>query len=287
MGQVSGLVGELNFVTSYWWNGCRTPFFLMVETAREPAGIVALCLLDLGFDDIIRSFTRPGGAGGHRKTGKTRGNKRKYLSGIPEISDLIAHRIDGTEDWRARDVQQGVRALWKLDGWIQATTWNIAVVELSTDFAYMTLLGVLKLKATKCDVPGRGYIEGNDLDPFNNGQWYALPFQNQVYTEYPVTANALNMFIDDGNYYQVLSSMIATNPTIDNGDVQWELRVAAAEGGGVYQSAVHALPAGGTVSDFFAAIIKGPGFIQLYQRSHADIVFPNHYITVFPSMFTT
>lgn len=286
MGQVSGLAGELNFVVSYWWNGCATPFNLMVECAREPAGEVALVFLSTGLDDIVRSFTRPG-HGGHRRTSKkNRGNRKGYFKGVPEISDMVAGRFPGVEDWRKRDVQQGVRSLWKLDGLIQAVTWNVVVVELASDFTFKTVLGMLQLKQTKCDVPGRAYIQGKDLDPFNNGQWFALPFQEVLYQQYPVTVNPLNMFFDDGNYYQVLSEVVAYNPTNTDGDVQWEFRVAAAEGGGIYQSAVHPVPRQGVASDMFAVIIKGPGYIQLYQRSHADLVFPNHYIVGFPSMFT-
>lgn len=286
MGQVSGLAGELNFVVSYWWNGCSTPFNLMIECAREPAGTVALVFLSAGWDDILRSIYRPG-RGGHRPPSpRNRGNRKGYLRGVPEVSDMIVELVHLPNEWKERDVQQGVRSLWKIDGLIQAVTWNVVVVELASDFTFKTILGMLSLKQTKCDVPGRGYISGNDPFPFNNGQWYALPFQDVHYIEYPVTSNPLNMFFDDANYYQVLSQVIAHNPTGTDGDVQWEFRVAAAEGGGIYQSAVHHAGAGATISDMFAVIIKGPGYVQLYQRSHADLVFPNHYITAFPSMFT-
>lgn len=286
MGQVSGLAGELNFIVSYWWNGCRTPFNLMVECAREPAGIVALALLDTGIDDLVRSFTRPKGLGGHKSGRKKRGSKKLQFNGIPEISDLIAGRVDGVDDWRKRDVQNGVRSLWKLDNLIQGVTWNVVVVELSTDFAFMSVLGMLKLKATKCDVPGRGMIQGEDLSPFNNGQWYVLPMQEQVYLEYPVHAGPYTLFGEGSNYYQIIASTLAYKPGGIDGWLEWEFRVSAAEGGGIFRSARHTIGPGSAVSDFFAIILKAPFQLSLYQRSEGDIIYPEHYMTAFPSMFT-
>lgn len=286
MSQITRLAGELNFVVSYWWNGCRTPFNLMVECAREPAGIVALALLDTGFDDLARSLTRPGG-GGHRPgSRRNRGGKLPKFDGIPEISDMAASRIDGIKEMRARDVQQGVRSLWALDGLLQRAVWNVVVVELASDFTFRSILGMLSLKQTKCDVPGRCNIKGNDIDAFNNGQWYFLPFQEVVYVEWPVYVSPAGAFTEDENYYMLLCECVAFNNSPGSGDVQWEFRVAAAEGGGIYQSAVFPVGGGGTVSTFFSLIVKGGFQIQLYQRSHADIIFVNHSIVAFPSMFT-
>jgi hypothetical protein len=285
MGQTTPLTGELNFIVSYFWNGCRTPFQLLIETARPISGEIALVFLTNDWQDIVTTFWRPKGLRQNRHGRKKR--KGRGGGGIPSPLDLVSQNIDSLHDPFFGDPTPGTTFLWTIEQQIERISWTVAVIELSKTLVFETLLGVLELEATKCDVPGRAMAKGEEYEPFNNGQIYYLPCQDVIYEEWPCDVDFGTVYFNDGNYYQILASCMAQNQGDSDGWFELEIWVSAEQGGGVYRYNRQDLGPGAKSTANFSAIVKGEGFIQWYQRSQGRIVYPNYNISCIPSAFTT
>lgn len=283
-GQIPHLDAEINFIVSYIWNGCRTPFMLMIDCAQEPAGEAAMALLDFGFDDILRSFFRPKGLRSGRHGRKRRGKKR--FSGVPEISDMMASRIDGLEEFRGRSMQQGTKMLWIIDNWAQRAIWEVAIIDITATFLYKSMLGILKLKATHCAIPGRICCEGQEWDAFNNGQWYAIPIQNERYADGGYFSSTFAAHIPAGARAQVMASVKFTNIDNHQGSVKVRFGILGGPDSAIYEDDLGTLGAGETRDAIFSAIVEGPCTLQWTQQSFgAEIGVAYSNITAFNSFF--
>lgn len=279
------LTGELNFIISYFFNGCRTPITGFAECALPFAGEVALVLIGYDWQDITTAFFRPKGLRSARHGRKSA--KRRKGGGIPQIPDLIAEHCPTIEEFSTYVVTDQNKIWWKIESTIERITWEIALIELTTDFAYKSLLGVLKLKATKCAVPGRASTSSKEWDPFNNGQYYAIPIETIDYEEYPVTVTKPNIQMENGDYYQIMVEVTAFNRGQESGSVDLQIWIQATDGGGIFATGWIELGPGSSTSNTGAFIVKGPGFVRVEQASHGEIAILSCNMSVVPSAFTT
>ncbi len=202
MANITPLTGELNFVINYFWNGCRAPFTLYAETSLPLAGEVAIVLLGFDWQDITTAFFRPKGlrsARHGRKSAKKRGS-----GGVPQIPDLIAEHTPTIDEFAQYVVTDSNKIWWKLEAAIERTTWTVALIELTHDFAYKSLLGVLSLKQVKCDVAGRAFATGQQWTMFNNGAAYLVELGTIVYAEYPCRVEHSVVYFDDAKDYLIM-----------------------------------------------------------------------------------
>jgi hypothetical protein len=223
MGISPQLVGEINFIVSYFFNGCRTPLMLYCETALPIAGDAAWALLDFGWDDVMRSFFRPKGLRSGRHGRKRRG--RKGVPGIPEISDLVAERIALTKELQKRRVSDGVKHLWIFDGWLQRAIYEVFLVEIAEDFLFKSILAALKLKATHCEIPGRAMQHCDSFYFLTNGQFYSVHFNIIDYVEYPAYADGYTIAGFGADKWQVYAGVqvYVEGTVIGNVTVQWHV----------------------------------------------------------------
>jgi hypothetical protein len=285
MAQQSRATGELNFIVSYIFNGCRTPLQLFVTTAQPIAGEIALVFLTSDWQDIVTTFWRPKGLRSNRHGRKKRGKNK--LGGFKSPLDLVGETIPSLHDPFFGTPTTATTFLWTLEGVIERVSWTVAVVEMTNDLVFKTLLGVLTLKATKCEVPGRAFAKGNEFTPLNNGQLYYLSCDETLYEEFPCEVSFGSVYFNDGNFYQLLADCVATNHGNTDGWFELEIWISSPDGGGVYRFPRTDLGPGGTQTVSFAAIAKGDGFIQWYQRSQGPINFPSYSLSASPSAFTT
>ncbi len=283
MGQIDQFTGELNWIVSYYWNGCRTPFTLVIETAKPVAGEIALQLLMFGWEDIVKSFWRPKGLRSGRHGRKRRGGKKG--GGIPSISDLIAETLDPENDLTDHLHKDGNRIWWQLENTLERINYTIMLVDMIETLTFKTILGILTLEATKCEVPGRGFIQGTNVDIINNGNFYALSVPKIIYVEDPVYADPFNLHASDANSYCIMCLVVVTNRGEFSGEVTCQVNVHAAVGDGSYVRDLGTIAPGETKSAIFSAIIKGPWDVAWYAKSTCDAVFTDVQIQAIPSMF--
>jgi hypothetical protein len=113
--QYNGISESLNAITFLWENPCSAPYFLYVETALPFVGKAALRLIEYGALDMVRAYFRPASVRGNKHFGK--GRKRTgRRGGIPDSANLIARYLPGAEEFQGRQVSDGVRHLWMIDG---------------------------------------------------------------------------------------------------------------------------------------------------------------------------
>lgn len=130
-----GFFDKWNGIIDFFDNPCNAPWTVYLESAREPAGELAITLLTFGWDDVLRGAIRPtnirsGRHGRRGRRGKGRGG------GIPEIGEGIGKRLGKGLGWQKPTFSQGLKSLWLLDGVIQRGLWYWLVVDAGTDFLY-------------------------------------------------------------------------------------------------------------------------------------------------------
>lgn len=184
-----GFIDKVNGIINFAQNPCNAPWYLYAETALPAAGKAVLTLLDFGFDDVVRGALRPRGLRSH---GHTRGRKRGGggSRGIPEIGELIGSQIPGAETAKGRQVSQGVRHLWIVDGVIQRLLWYWLVVDVTVDFFYNWSSAIMQTEF--CSKIGSGSaaantgFEGEFLAVAN--AWTGVVANNVIYETGQATA---------------------------------------------------------------------------------------------------
>lgn len=162
---VPGWLNKIRFITFYAFNPCEAPFMLYIEMAREPAHRTALVFLEFDLFAMVKRFFRPIGLR-QRRHGRKGSRSGRGLRGVPEIADMVAEVLPGQEEFAQRKYGVGTRLLYVLSDAYERVIWNIVLVELSTDFVYDSLLGVISSDRAKCPLIARiaraqsGAIEG-------------------------------------------------------------------------------------------------------------------------------
>lgn len=137
---------KLNQIVRFIEDPCEAPWIVYLELAKEPAKKALLAWFTFGLADVMRGYFRPKGVRGRRhgrgrgKGGARAGPIRRGLSRIPGIGDdvgnFIGKRLPGAHKLNQRQVSQGVKNLWFIDGVLQRGLWWWLVVGLTTDFLF-------------------------------------------------------------------------------------------------------------------------------------------------------
>ncbi len=144
-----GILDRVNAIVRFIEDPCLSldaPWLLYIELARKPAGLLIVALLTFGLDDVIRGYFRPkglrSGRHGRRRRAPPRrpGALRRALRRIPglgdDVGDMLGKRLPGAERMRGRQVKQGVKFLWIVDGLLQRVLFWWLIIDLTTQFLY-------------------------------------------------------------------------------------------------------------------------------------------------------
>ena len=261
MGQSSQLTGELNYIFSYFYNGCRTDRDVVIQLAQEPAGKVALSLLSFGWEDIVKSFWRPKGLRQHRH-----GRKRKKKGrggGLPQINDILAEALDPKNDLFEPLHDDGLRIWWELENTIERVSYTIMLWDLIETFAFEVILGILDTQATKCEIPGRASIMGRNIETFNTGQLYDIECPVVKYAEPPCQPYLYGIIINDDNWYQILAGVTCVSRSDVGRPLRIRVLVDAKVGGGIYEKVVDDFGYHSSESSIFSGVVQGPGSVSI------------------------
>lgn len=200
-----GAFADMKFITNYFLAGCSPPFHLFIEFSQAPAKALLMLFLIPDLEDIGQAIFDP--KAGRRRKPARHGRKRRRVPGVPDVSDIIGHRVRAEiNPYNALDFGP-VNKAFRIWNKYEALSFTCAVIEGLTNVGFEGLWGVLKSDPNHCKdfhrlckidedffiVGGVGPpLQGVAIDTveFNNG------FNNSLFTcrsrfgEYTVNFNA-------------------------------------------------------------------------------------------------
>lgn len=171
---VPGFIDRVNFITSFFWQGCEAPFRLFCQFAQEPAGQAVAMLIGLDAGDIVKEFFRPAGLRSHRH-GRKGPRGKKGLPELPDPNDAVAKRIPGQEAIAGRRWGSPTFYVFEFSDQLDRVAFNVAIIDVVTDTTYKGLLGILSVDPSNCPWVARG-ASHNENHPLLTGsnKWDAL-----------------------------------------------------------------------------------------------------------------
>lgn len=265
LSQIDGING-LKYIGD---DPCGDPWAVYVETAFAPAGRAILVLLGFGMSDVIRAYFRPKGLRGHRRRrGKRprRGRFRRFFS-IPEIGEMIGHRLPGYDDLHTRHVSQGVRNMWLIDGALQRGLYYWMIVDVTNDFFAEWTSAIHAASLEQCHRTARFVAsrdEGSVGELFN---WYPV---NLTTIEKAVNVGTHTGFycnVGPGDWFVSFGARVTAQ---DPGVTKFESRIFDAGSPG--STPQYSEPYTGATPDtngvIAAGSVRGPASIHWEVRSH-------------------
>ena len=127
--------GPPNMIKTIVENPCDAPWMLYVETLLPAAGKALLTIASFGMDDVVRGAFRPRAKRSSRHRRKGRKGRRVRFN-IPEFGNMIGSKIMVVDAFPTRQVSQGVKHLWIVDGVLQKGLWFWLVFDVIDTFLY-------------------------------------------------------------------------------------------------------------------------------------------------------
>jgi hypothetical protein len=196
------ILDQMKFITGYWWQGCETPFNLIVEFSRAPTGRLLALVLGLDANDIIKEWLRP--ARGRKRTPRRHGRKRP-LSGFSfDLNDYIAGKPRAAADGYPGLDLPGSRALFKITDVADRVNMTAAIVEGVSDVGFETLWGIINLNPDFC--PTMPFVNRSRNDPLSVpgvvSPGAPLPAPILLNAQHYVSTgpNAYRTFVQDTNF---------------------------------------------------------------------------------------
>lgn len=165
---------QIRFITHYLLNTCDGPLTLYAELAREPAGRLALMLITPDMGEIVQGFFTPKGLRSKRHGRKGRRGE-KGPGGIPDVDEMVSEKIPGSQEMAGRHYGMGQRFFFAAANEVDRVSWNLALVEMSTEFVYSDLLAVIQDPRADCPNVGRLNRHGANIVVLDGPGFAAVP----------------------------------------------------------------------------------------------------------------
>ena len=266
---------KVNFILEYYFSGCEAPWSIYADAAWPTAKELAIALVALSADDILKEIFRPKGlrsARHGRKGRKSSGRPR----GIPDVNELIAQKSGARELTWDRKYGVGTAALYVGTDVIDRVNNTAFMVEGLTDLAYSAILGALEFNGANCSTLGRshktgGYhVEGGAgpvWEPYSQGvtqyqfrcRWFAAHFLDLDEGYWSITSGNNMRVVGSPNWCQMRA-----RHSVSGGRVLAESnRVDLVPG--VHQDMMLNFRVQGPISIVFE-ITTGPGFVDCWYQ---------------------
>lgn len=170
---------HLQFIKFYMLSDCESPNILYAEMALPIAGQIAVSYLGFDSHSFVKRLIRvPGGrAGRHSRGGRRSGRggvRGRGLSGIPEISDMVADSLDPHRDMRGSFKTFGSRIIVVFDDVLERAGYMLFLGQVIDDLMWKPFAAILESDKRLCPNIGRliSRSEGGVITPLF--QWLAI-----------------------------------------------------------------------------------------------------------------
>lgn len=149
-----GYLDQIQFINFYLWSSCEAPGMLYIEYAKPIAHSMLLAYVDFDVHSFIKTVFRPrwkrgSGHGRRSKRGK------KYWVGIPEVSDLIAERLDSKRTLQLPPTYATLNYLIFFDDIAEVASNQAWLIDSAIGLPYQTIMGLLTNRPELCQEVGR------------------------------------------------------------------------------------------------------------------------------------
>lgn len=255
---IPGFFGKVQAIVRFFENPCDAPWFVYMETLNAPLGHMALGLLSFGMDDIVRGYARPKGLNRGNKRDK-KGGRGKGRGGIPEVGEMISEWLPAADQMKNRQVTDGVKHLWVLDGVIQRGLWWWFAADLLTDglFIWTSLINKSEYCSLDRSRGAAGYgPDAGSAHPISG--WVAAGPFDDMYLHDGITINHSTVHVGPGAWGVVAAVNIQA--PLDR-MASYQLRWHHADERGLWDhyGDVKEFGFGQTVGAIHSSTIYGPG----------------------------
>lgn len=154
-----GIIDRVNFVIDTWNNPCDAPWAVYMEVAKPVVLGMFVEIICFGFLDVVRFIFRPAGVrSGRHMRSKKKGQHGRKKQGL---GNRIRSKIPPLAALANRQVTQGVKTLWVIDGIGQRLLWWWLVADVVSGGLYN--FTSLLYKTEECQMsggPGAALMEG-------------------------------------------------------------------------------------------------------------------------------
>jgi hypothetical protein len=264
-------IDKVNFIQFWLSNPCNFPWMVYIETAIPAAGKAVWQLVEFGFLDLIRAFFRPKTLRGGRHGRKPRRGK-KPKAAIPEVAEAVAERIPGYGPVAHREVSDGVKTLWRIDGVVQRVLYYWLLVDVISDFWYNWLVGIVEDPRSDCENLGRA-LRTEDQQVIRPGGWTTYFAHDLIYEHFPIVTTSTWVGLGPGKFCLVCTAKARIY--IWGGiDAEAQLGIAVGGPGGKFLSvsARKTLTISQEVELACSAFAEGPGVLDPLCFCRGDFV---------------
>lgn len=198
--KIPGWINKIQFIKFWIMNPCEVPWTAYIETARPISGEIALVLLGFDLREFLTAIFKPKWMRSPRHTRKGRRGKPRR-GGIPDISEMLADRIDPDGFGRPDRWYLGPRMLLE---WVEVTdrvAWTIFLLEAWDALIFNTIVGVIEADKKICPNIARANRSA-DFYTYSSGGGGRGPV-NVFHLDYAVNVDSPNgwsMSVGPGRY---------------------------------------------------------------------------------------
>lgn len=183
---MSQIIDRVNGVVSFLEENCHPPLTVYAETALPALGMGLMMLVVPSPDEILEEFIQPAGLRSFGRWGRrteqiTEARRARSLGQratdiIPDIDELIAHRIPGYRRIAYRPISNGVRHLWRIYDTIEQASYRWLIFDAVTVTAYAWAENLRESEPCSANRAG-GFLSDPDRQGTNQtfGTWNDLP----------------------------------------------------------------------------------------------------------------
>jgi hypothetical protein len=163
MPEPPGFLNRFQFIKSWFFNKCHSPWVLYLELAVQPTVEASHTLLMFDLGDVLRTVFRPHGTRTKRHGRKKPGKRGKKGELFPEPNDVFLDDLRDWEELPGRKVDDGVKMLWTIDSIGQKWLGRLMLLEVAEEWLYKWALLLNVRNGHDCGLAAAFGTGGGDL----------------------------------------------------------------------------------------------------------------------------
>lgn len=257
---------RLQFILFMAFNPCDEELSLYVEMAKAPFGRLGLFILTPDLKEIVESVFVPKGLRSkrHGRKGRKGGDKGKGF--LPDVDDMIAKKIPGTDEFAGRRYGMGQRFFFSGVQAVDRVTWPLVLIDEVTNTAFETMSGVMLGSKERCPNIGRMLRKRGPGLVLSLLGWHDPDVGELVYIKKYTSTNSATCFVTEGTH-SVTFAASWENPAFEDIEVEMRISFQTDHIKEIDHVGPVTLGPGGTIDLMVAGRIHGPGVVRYEYRA--------------------